>query len=276
MKMVLSSTKFRRAFTLIELLMVISIIAVLSSLALVVIRDAQETARHARSRAVVAACYTVMQKKLEDYETRPLPFRTGSVLVNAPISPNFSHKQHLQRRTVIEWVRSEIPYRWSFLLQVPSNYSRTPISAPNPQFAFQWYTTWSDQFTRYFTDRPTSYVRALRSYLSRNPTAEHEGAELLYAIMYNTWDNSARASQSFHNSDLADLDKDGCPEVVDAWGEPLQFLVWVDRNQDSRYTPGEDLETLLSVGPDPTTGEPSPPELKDIRVSVTYRRAEEN
>lgn len=60
------ATHFRTAFTLIELLMVISIIVVLSSLALSVIRDAQETARHSRSRTVVAACITVLEKKLED------------------------------------------------------------------------------------------------------------------------------------------------------------------------------------------------------------------
>lgn len=267
----------RLAFTLIELLMVISIIVVLSSLAVNVIRDAQETARQSRSQTVVAACNTIMQKKLEDYETRPLPFRAGSILLtnSNEIIPNLAHKQHLLRRTVMEWVRSEIPYRWSFLLQVPSPYSTTPVTASNPQFAFQWYSTWRDQFNLYFNARPSSYVRALKSYLSRNPTPEHEGAELLYAIMYNTWDNGTRATESFRSSDLADLDKDGCPEVVDAWGEPLQFLVWVDRDKNGKYTLGEELETLLATGPDATTGEPSPPELKDIRVSVTYRRASE-
>lgn len=277
--MIAGKSKLANGFTLIELLIVISIIAVLSSLALVVLRDAQETARHARTRTIIAACTTVLQKKIEDYESRPLPFRMESVLTefNANI-PNLSHKQHLRRRTVMEWIYSEIPTSWSSLQQFPSIYSNTPVSAPNPTIAYQWYPDWKNNFSLTLQSRPTSYLRGLKSYLARNPTTTHEDAELLYAIMHNTWDNGIRATEAFRSNDLGDLDKDGCPEILDAWGKPLTFIVWIDINKNG-FLDGQSeyLSKLLSIPANALDSTlPLPPELTSVRLLVTYEREREN
>ncbi len=52
-----------------------------------------------------------------------------------------------------------------------------------------------------------------------------EGSECLYAILYNTWYNDQRGTHFLGPSEVGDLDNDGRPEVLDAWGEPMYFLV---------------------------------------------------
>lgn len=52
-----------------------------------------------------------------------------------------------------------------------------------------------------------------------------EGAECLYAILYNTWYNDQRGTHFLGPTEVGDLDGDGRPEVLDAWGEPMYFLV---------------------------------------------------
>ena len=48
--------------------------------------------------------------------------------------------------------------------------------------------------------------------------------------------------------EVGDTDNDGMLEVLDAFGEPLQFVIRYDWNNDGRFDPNENIsfDTLLS------------------------------
>jgi hypothetical protein len=68
-----------------------------------------------------------------------------------------------------------------------------------------------------------------------------EGAEMLYAILYSTWDESDRRGTHFLTSrEIGDTDLDGNPEVLDSFGNPLYFSI--RRNLVTSADPnGEDV-----------------------------------
>ena len=42
--------------------------------------------------------------------------------------------------------------------------------------------------------------------------------------MFVTSDPEAR--EQFNESEIGDVDEDGCPEFIDGWGRPIMFLRW--------------------------------------------------
>jgi hypothetical protein len=68
-------------------------------------------------------------------------------------------------------------------------------------------------------------LRAQRPALANRFIAGHENAEYLYGILHTSDFNDAPGTDLFGNSAFADQDKDGYLEVVDAWGEPLEFEI---------------------------------------------------
>ena len=110
----------RSAFTLIELLLVIAIVAVLGSLAVGVIESAQQDARVSATQARVQMIEKLMETELEDYEVKrsPLPFRNLQAIAsrivlegqwtNVPASSRL-HIRNLKRMLTLDLVRAELP-----------------------------------------------------------------------------------------------------------------------------------------------------------------------
>ena len=65
----------RRAFTLAELLVVILVITILSSMSLFAMHGVREDARERRARAQVARVNELIMQKWEEYRTRAVPMR---------------------------------------------------------------------------------------------------------------------------------------------------------------------------------------------------------
>jgi prepilin-type N-terminal cleavage/methylation domain-containing protein len=116
----------RRGFTLIELLFVIAIIAVLSSLALGVMKSAQDDAKEAATEARIRQIEQILQTELEDYEVRRLPVAlsdlAGSVFSNplyGDVLPQPSgdgrpdylglQVRNLKRRVMQDIISAELP-----------------------------------------------------------------------------------------------------------------------------------------------------------------------
>ena len=66
----LRKPRTRGAFTLVELLVVISIITILASMLLVALSGVQETSRVDRTRAQIGRIHTVITEKWEQYRSR--------------------------------------------------------------------------------------------------------------------------------------------------------------------------------------------------------------
>ncbi len=76
-----------RGFTLVELLLVISIIAILSTLSLAMIRTAQVEARTSAAEARIAQIQTILSIYVEDMEFRKLPFSTSDLEKFVSVNP---------------------------------------------------------------------------------------------------------------------------------------------------------------------------------------------
>lgn len=211
----------RHGFTLVELLMSISIITILATLAIAVLRGAEDDARAARTATVVGNIRTVIQRRMEDYETRTIPFRFADIGVVA-----MPQMQAIRNRLLAEWFRAEMPTRFSDLEQFPSAQS---LGNADPAVA---------AMAQRMLFRPPARVRKLRSALfffgpdsmgaathSNDPT--FEDAECLYAILNNSTDGGRRGTHFLTPSEIGDKDGDGLPEVLDGWGDPLSFRVFV-------------------------------------------------
>jgi|GEM_PF-3180407 len=264
----------RAAFTLIELLMVVSIIAVLSGLALVVIRDAQDTARHARSTSQVTQIQAVIAAKMEEFETRQLPFRPSLITnknTNAP--SNWAERQQIRQRVLLDWIRSEIPSTVADL-SLPCPY---PNGLPN----YSWSGT--DYINLYRYSSGARKVATEMTGYSGSGDAKIFAAKCLYAILQTTWHNDSRAIDICKPGEVLTDTLDGKKYIVDAFGEPLVLFVFVDWNgngifdQNLPAAPGSIPEELQrNLDGFQINGSPQPlPDLNQIAVQVAYRRQNE-
>jgi len=98
----------RVGFTLVELLLAIGIIAILASLAVALVRSAEGDARASRTTTVIGNITQVIQRRVEAYETRTLPFRLNP-------ATSLEDRRQLRNQVIVEWLRGELPTVMRFL-----------------------------------------------------------------------------------------------------------------------------------------------------------------
>jgi prepilin-type N-terminal cleavage/methylation domain-containing protein len=263
-------------FTLIELLIVISILAILSGLALVVLRDAQETSRHARCIAQVSQIQTILATKLEDLEIRQLPFRTSLITNKNTGKPTtWPERQEIRKRAILDWIRSELPFEascWN-------------IRSPYPS-GLQNYTWNGNEYLQlYRTSSGDLKVNTELQAPQFNPgtTTDKAGAKFLYAILKTTWHQDNRAIDICKPSEILVDPLDDRKYIADAFGDPLQIVVFVDWNQngvfDQNLIPGPNSfpeEFHINLDGFKVDGNFVPlPELHQIVFQIKYKRQNE-
>ncbi len=237
-----SQTDPRSAFTLIELLLVISVIAVLASLSVNVIASAQQDARVAATRARVTLIQSVMEVELEDYEVRrsPVSFRAireltaavpNTVWANSgPGDQNFLlHAKNLKRMIVADLIRSEMP---SGRGGQPMGFGRFPsdlfrnyllgLSIPPSNIA--------DIERDFGRVQPANVARwnGFTGFMSTpaSPSVRQQfadSAEILYVILSQLEFEGTSALDALGSSAIGDTDSDNVPEIIDAFGDPMSF-----------------------------------------------------
>ena len=242
-------------FTLVELLLVIAIIAVLSSMAVGVIGSAQNDARVAATQSRISILEQVIQTELESYEVRrsPIPDKVLVKLTNQIITTNtldpdryLVHYRNLRRVINADLVRAEMPNGRgdvnalgifpspelrSYLLArgVPLNPPAfvtgvvTPLAISDlarfrPAGARRW-NSWDLD-----NDGDTVSSAALAADAGR-PFNQRlaDSSELLYGLLTQIDFNGSTAIDALGSQAFADTDGDELLEVVDAWNEPIGF-----------------------------------------------------
>lgn len=245
----------RSAFTLIELLLVISIIAVLGTLAVGLIGSAQVDARVAASRARATLIQKAMEVEMEDYEVRrsPLPFTTIGALTaavpstiwtdSAPGDKNFLlHAKNLKRMLTIDLIRSEFPTNrigkpYDSATNAPVGLGVFPSPAMSEYLVNDLLLNpTAPAFQLLARAQPANVVRwaSFRGFdktpAEQNPLTEEniqqrfvDASEMLYAIISVIEYDGTSVIDSLGTAAIADNDGDGVLEVIDAFGDPMRF-----------------------------------------------------
>ncbi len=181
---------FRPAgFTLVELLVTISIIAILAGVVLGALNATRRTAKLAKTKATIAKLDRVIMQQYNRYKSRRVPINT------AGMDPNDAAVYRY--KAIHDLMRMEMPDRSGDLMK-----------KTNPVI---------------LDDRPAASRRFLQIWLANRTdrTLDYLPAECLYMIVSNS-----SGMEHFSESEIGDYDQDGFPEFIDAWGKPIMFLRW--------------------------------------------------
>lgn len=197
-------------FTLVELMVVITIIALLSSLMLVAMFGAQESARAQKTRSIIAKLDAVILPAYEDYRARSVPIATSGLSGRAVAKARLDALRELQRL--------EMPDRWTDIGYI--NASGTPVlsairtSMTRPAIANSYFRRFAAAVAKAKTLDPTDYM----DIVNRN-----EQAETLYLVVTMLGEDGL---ENFSNATIGDTDEDGAKEFLDGWNQPIRWLRW--------------------------------------------------
>lgn len=240
----------RHAFTLTELVVAIVVISILAGMTMVGINSTQQTARLAQTEGLVSRINEVIMNHWDDYHFRMLPVQfdfPDNSEANANTTPLQLIPQEAGRVRLMmlrDLMRMELPDRRSDLFDFSTNPptptgSSGPIQAVGVRYAKSSnpnepiYEA-SREVRNIFWDKAAS----LQGYQSRiissfgalanvsNWTEENEGSECLYLILSTLTMNGLPALEMIAPFQIADVDEDSIPEIVDAWGNPITFIRW--------------------------------------------------
>ena len=213
----------RQGVTLIELLIVMAIIATLSTVFLGVSSAAMDAGRASRTKATIAKIHSLLMERWESYETRRIDLDTRAIDVLLR-EDRITARQYgemladMRLLGVRELMKLEIPDRWSDI--IGNSVSNVPPTSPASAFLQPVLLSSRPGLTTSYLRRYTNLKTNETEIIQRN-----QEAECLYmTIMLATGDGEARTL--FGEQDIGDTDGDGAPEFLDGWGRPIQLIRW--------------------------------------------------
>ena len=197
----------RRAFTLIELMVVIVILSILASLMLSGLNGARQRAKIDKTRSTIRKLHEIVIPLYEGYvERRITPMIPGS---NSGKEKEAVAKAQVYAKRFI--MATDLPDLWDDAWSATgANYSTFPATAnfqsPNPRYQ--------------------AIGNSRLAGLSDSTLAmAYESAECLQMIVVRGG-YSPDAVEQFRSDEIGDVDGDGLPEFVDGWGRPISFIRW--------------------------------------------------
>lgn len=212
----------RGAFTLVELLVAIAILAIVASLIIGVGAVAQETAREAKTQAALVRIHHLLMDRYDSYRNRRVGLTAGATTGATTGQLNAQARLHALR----ELLMTEMPERWGdVLLGDVSSATLADIadgSAFNNPLYLQQRTAIGRLFARKLQEAAATVTANGGSIATLQ---ENESAECLYLIVMNTTADG-EAPGMFSEKVIGDTDGDGAREFLDGWGNPIRFLRW--------------------------------------------------
>jgi len=246
-------------FTMVELLVTVSIIAMLAALTLGAVHVSREAAREMKTKSTIRKIDGVVTSLYDSYRTRRVTLSTSGLGSYGFTARDIAELRLLALRDIM---RMEMPERWADVHFVGSaiRLPPPPDDAPRPSDGAPFaYPSTGDMIpdprippptppTPFRIKRPALSWAYLRRYLQsqvfvdtaygpstpppagplRNEGRErlnrYSSAECLYMIV--SMAGGADARDDFHENEVGDADGDGLFEFHDGWGNPILFLRW--------------------------------------------------
>ncbi|MBL8892760.1 MAG: type II secretion system protein [Planctomycetaceae bacterium] len=259
----------RSAFTLTELLVVISIIAVITSALAFVVAGAQERARELRTRSQLQRIESILQRELQELLEVRIPVRTPPVgEFPAALGSHRAIAEGSLPRIQRFWTEARrvdlmyrFPYRRELVLSNrPQTVTRPTTNGPGlPTVYFRrnsgaedyqpFHSVPTDLLAiRQMRPKTGAPLRTLEAHgmASAGSNAKTDSSELLYAVLNRIWVDGEPALSLLRQSEIGDTDRDGFPEIVDVWGNPIYFRLEV-RVPVLRTSPASPVEGLFNL-----------------------------
>ena len=210
-------------FTLVELLVVLAIITTIAGMLIVMLNGAREESRRLRTVSQIRRINQVLTDKWEDVGASP-------IRVNIPPATPLAASRALRVNAMRQLQRLEFPDRIADLAINPSAALGAPPSS--------WINYRLRVQATYGTSDWTDIVQNLWS-------ENFEGAECLYLVLSATFDDEGSALRYFNSDEIGDVDGDLMPEILDQWGNPIEFIRWAPGYRSPIH------EQDATISPDP-------------------------
>jgi type II secretory pathway pseudopilin PulG len=191
--------------TLVELLVVLVVVAVLSSLTLSGLLVARASAKSSKTTATIRKLHEVILPYYEEFENRRPALQSGDVTNLLALNNGRTHLADLRRIALRRLMTMELPERAS------------DVTASLPTFTKAY-----GGVTASLTEVPP----VARRYNSIIGSRDATSAELLHLIVTRGPVADPDIIAHFRPDEVADTDADGLPEFIDGWGRPIQFRRW--------------------------------------------------
>ena len=265
----------RPAFTLVELMITITVFAILAGLVLFAGQAVLQSSKRYRTKATISKINAQLMDKWDGFASR----RTPSVAPGGNADQRASQRLWAMR----EFQRMEMPQNFFDILKEPKILGGTSNAAIAARPALN----------RIYLQ----YVRSKGGIINENPTqaqidlfkqtkdggtfGDYANAECLWMIVTFAMSDEDGGTKQFRADEVGDKDEDGFLEFHDAWGNPITFLRWAPGFANgweavAGLATGGACSDLIDVRPpDPTNPSPSPmsvPARDTFDISQLERR----
>jgi prepilin-type N-terminal cleavage/methylation domain-containing protein len=200
-----------RGFSLVELLVVISIILVMMAIAGAAVSSARDSSRKAATRAMIMKLDSIISQQLSSYSNRHVPAdRLGRfpTIGDKTAAAAWYVRRHL--------INADLPDRWTDVAYMAekTDFQNPTIRPEDIEFPAAELTAAQKAYIGFWNARQPK------------PTAQHAGAECLFMIVMQGGIAGCLTCDGLSQADVGDFDNDGAPEFLDAWGRPIEYILW--------------------------------------------------
>jgi prepilin-type N-terminal cleavage/methylation domain-containing protein len=207
----------RHGFTLVEMLVTVTVLALLSSILVFAVQAARTAALVAKTKATIGKINQFVMARYDGFRNRRLAINLMAYVdkntswYKVPKGGVYPHDSSINLararvNAIRDLMRMELPDRWSDVTTGPL------VFDPNAPAV-------ASALTQRFAN---AYNTAYNNVNTRPDAAKNDSAKLLYMIVMS----DPEAAHQFTSDEIGAADGSGMPVFLDAWKNPIFFLRW--------------------------------------------------